>query len=344
MPAPALPTLLSVEGLTKRFHGSGAIAVDGVSLTLARGELMALLGPSGCGKTTTLRLIAGFERPDAGHVRLDDQDITTSPPERRGIGVVFQDYALFPHLDVMDNVMFGLRRLPRAERRRRAGEMLELVAMGECARRMPHQLSGGQQQRVALARTLATTPRLVLLDEPFSNLDAALRQETRREVRDMLKRAGSSVIVVTHDQEEALAFADRMAVMREGRIEQSGTPDAVYRYPRTEFVARFLGRSNILAGVARGLEAETVIGRLDINTSYTGSVSLAVRPEQITLTPCAGPCEAVVVGREFRGHDLLYWVQVGAVRLLALSGPDRMIAVGSPVRIATVEPAVVLGS
>ena len=332
------PVLLRAEGLAKRFPGEGLAAVRGASFTVSEGELLALLGPSGCGKTTTLRMIGGFETPDEGTVTLRDRDITALPPEKRGIGFVFQDYALFPHLTVAENVRFGLRGMPAAAARRRVAEMLELVNLAPFADRRPHQLSGGQQQRVALARTLAVAPPLVLLDEPFSNLDAAMRVETRQEVRAMLKEAGCAAILVTHDQEEALALADRVAVMAEGAIRQIGAPDVVYKHPRCAFVASFLGRSNFVTGEARGAFADTALGPLPLCRAAQGRVQLALRPEQIGLVPDSAAPQGVVVGREFRGHDQLYWVDCNGRRMLVLSGPEQSIGVGTQVRFSFSEP------
>ena len=224
-------------------------AVDGVNLDIETGEIMALLGPSGCGKTTMLRLLAGFERPDQGCIQLDGEIIaggrTFLPPEKRRLGMVFQDYALFPHLSVRGNVAYALGR--RGDRSR-VDEVLELVGLGELAERAPHELSGGQQQRVALARALAGTPSAVLLDEPFSGLDAALRARVRGEVREILRRAGVTALFVTHDQEEALSLADRVAVMCDGRIAQVGTPEEVYGRPESRWVAEFLGEADVLPG------------------------------------------------------------------------------------------------
>ncbi len=326
------PVLLAVEGLTKRFFSDEAAAVEDVSFTVAEGELVSLLGPSGCGKTTTLRLVGGFETPDTGRISLRGRDITHLPPEKRGIGFVFQDYALFPQLTVLENVKFGLRNMPRAEADKRAREMLGLVNLADLASRRPHELSGGQQQRVALARTLAVAPPLVLLDEPFSNLDAAMRVETRQEVRAMLKQAGSSAILVTHDQEEALALSDRIAVMEGGRIRQIGTPAQIYREPVSEFVASFIGRSNILPAQATGGSAETIFGNLALAREAAGDVAVAVRPEQITLQPDPAG-SGTVVGREFRGHDQLYWVRAGGRTVLVIAGPFPIIETGTRVRL-----------
>jgi iron(III) transport system ATP-binding protein len=341
MPAEASPlgyrqrpakVVLELKGLRKQFAHARAAAVERVDLALGEGELLALLGPSGCGKTTTLRMIGGFEVPDAGTIRLEGREIGHLPPEARGIGFVFQDYALFPHLTVAENLAFGLRHLPLAERAARVAEMLALVGLAGLEGRRPHQLSGGQQQRVALARTLATRPRLILLDEPFSNLDARMRVETRQEVRRLLKETGSAGILVTHDQEEALALADRIAVMDAGRVVQIGTPDEVYRNPATAFVAGFIGRSNILRGTASGMDVQTAFGRLPLSRAATGAVDLAVRPEQILIeSDPNGP--AIVTGREFRGHDQLYWVQEGERCLIVLSGPGAAHPIGSRVRL-----------
>ncbi|PTX02836.1 ABC transporter ATP-binding protein [Pararhodobacter aggregans] len=326
---PAKP-LLEVDRLRKTFSHAGAAAVERVSLALGEGELLALLGPSGCGKTTTLRMIGGFEDPDEGSVAFEGRDITHLPPEARGIGFVFQDYALFPHLSVLDNVKFGLRKLPRAQAQARAEEMLRLVGLADLGKRRPHQLSGGQQQRVALARALAVAPKLILLDEPFSNLDAKMRVETRQEVRKLLKETGSAGILVTHDQEEALALADRIAVMDAGRVVQMGTPDEIYRNPVSEFVANFIGRSNILTGTANGMNVQTAFGNLPMSRAANGAVTLAVRPEQIMLDADPNGA-AIITGREFRGHDQIYWVQEGDDCLIVISGPGQQHAIGTRV-------------
>lgn len=339
--SPACPApLLEVHGLCRRFS-SGRAAVNQVSFTLAEGELLALLGPSGCGKTTTLRMIAGLEHADAGSVHLRGMAITGWRPERRGIGLVFQDYALFPHLTVAENVRFGLHRWPGRRAAGRCQEMLELVGLAALARRYPHELSGGQQQRVALARTLAPAPELVLLDEPFSNLDAAMRVEMRQEVRRLLRQAGAAAILVTHDQEEAMVMADRLAVMGRGELIQSGPPDEIYRRPASAFVASFLGRSNLLRGEAHGSAVSTLLGSLALASPAQGPTTIAVRPEQIRLV--ADPeAAATVEVREFRGHDQLYRVRLGDTALMVISADTGALREGERVRLEITETVVPL--
>ena len=313
-------SVIQSEGLEKSFHGKRAVA--GLDLHVEQGLVCALLGPSGCGKTTTLRLIAGFERPDAGRVLVGDKlvagDGTFLAPERRRIGMVFQDYALFPHLSVEGNVAYALGRSPD---RTRVAEVLSLVGLERLAERHPHELSGGEQQRVALARALAPTPEVILLDEPFSNLDAALRTRVRREMRDILVGAGVTALFVTHDQEEALSLADRVAVMRDGRIEQEGTPEEVYGRPRTRWVADFLGDAEIVPGTAADGAVECELGRFPIPKELEGSVDVLVRPESVALG--AGPApgrdrshEGTVVAREYYGHDQLVVVELASGRRL----------------------------
>ncbi|WP_027891458.1 ABC transporter ATP-binding protein [Calidithermus chliarophilus] len=339
-PAQALEPVLRVEGLTKRFHPSIPAVVDHVSFGVAPGEIFALLGPSGCGKTTTLRLIAGFERPDGGQVWLGGENLTHRPPEKRGIGFVFQDYALFPHLSVFENVAFGLRNLSPARRRERVEEVLSLVGLTVFRDRRPHELSGGQQQRVALARAIAPGPKVVLLDEPFSSLDAGLRQATRDEVRELLKRSGIGAVLVTHDQEEALSFAERLAVMRAGSLEQVGTPEEVYARPRTPFVAQFLGRTNLIPGEAHGIEAETPLGSVRLAEGALGPVLLSLRPEALALEPGG---EGVVMSREFKGHDLTYRVRLAGRDYVVQADPHCPCRPGDKVRLEARDPAVVVG-
>ncbi len=345
---PAIPRTMGVcvRGLAKSF---GSVpAVSDVDLDVVSGELLTVLGPSGCGKTTLLRLIAGFERPDAGEVRVGDQlvagDGTLTPPERRRIGMVFQDYALFPHLSVERNVAFGL---PRAERGRagrgaaRARTALELVGLQHKAERLPHELSGGERQRAALARALAPEPHLVLLDEPFSSLDASLRADLRREVELVLRDAEATAVLVTHDQEEALSLGDRVAVMREGRIVQLGAPEHVYAHPADRWTAGFLGEVNLVSGVSReGGSVETWLGVFDSPGSPAGRVHLAVRPEQLDLRTDRST-NAEVVEREFRGHDVLYRLrhEVGGNLLVQLPSLE-LYEVGARVHVRPAAAAV----
>lgn len=286
-PTSALITTAALEchHLSKSF---GAVqAVRDVSLTVNDGEFITLLGPSGCGKTTTLRLIAGFELPERGKIALHGRVVTENgsglPPEKRQIGMVFQDYALFPHLNVGDNVAFGLRS-NRQEKAARVDEMLALVGLEGLAARMPHELSGGQQQRVALARALAPQPDLVLLDEPFSNLDAALRVRVRTEVRAILKTAGVTVVFVTHDQEEALSLSDRVAVMFEGKIAQFDASQTVYHRPADREVAAFVGESNFIPAQADGTTAHSALGKITLDAPSHGNVEVLIRPEMIALS------------------------------------------------------------
>ncbi|MCD0170730.1 MULTISPECIES: ABC transporter ATP-binding protein [unclassified Deinococcus] len=341
--APATdPATLELLGLGKRYAPGLPPVVDDLNLSVSRGELLTLLGPSGCGKTTTLRLIAGLERPDSGEIRIEGRSVTApfAPPERRGVGLVFQDYALFPHLNVLGNVLFGLRHLPRHERLPRARETLSLVGLTVFETRRPDQLSGGQQQRVALARALAPRPSVLLLDEPFSNLDAQLRHSTRQEVRAILRRAGTTAILVTHDQEEALAFSDRLVVMRGGRVEQSGPPHEVYARPSTAFVANFLGRSNLLGGTADRFMARTALGVLPLMEAASGPVLVSVRPEHLTFTDDPQGTPVTIVAREFKGHDVTYTVRLGNSQELLVHVPsDTVRPEGSEARVSVTHPA-----
>ncbi len=338
--------VLEAKLITKRFSETGHPAVDAVSFRVEPGEIFGLLGPSGCGKTTTLRIIAGFERPDGGIVAIREHNVTSLPPEKRRVGFVFQDYALFPHLSVIKNVMFAMRSVPPAQRRERARGMLCMVGLTDVDDRMPDELSGGQQQRVALARALSAQPQLLLMDEPFSNLDASLRDATRREIRSLLKAQGLNAILVTHDQEEALSFCDRLAVMNEGRIEQVGTPEEVYHHPGTAFVAQFLGRANLLSGTATGAFAETELGTIPIRPATTGDVLLSLRPEHLQLTGLPAGAESAnrgeIVAREFRGHDVTYRVQCRGRGYLAHTEYTHSFFPGQAVVLAPREPAVVL--
>ncbi|MGW0768174.1 ABC transporter ATP-binding protein [Streptomyces sp. NPDC002676] len=270
------------RGLRREFGTT--VALDGLDLTVRPGEFLALLGPSGCGKTTALRMLAGFEHPDAGAVLVDGEDVTHVPAHRRDAGMVFQSYSLFPHLNAVDNVAFGLRmrKVRTAERRARAAELLELVGLGDKGERYPHQLSGGQQQRIALARALALRPRVLLLDEPLSALDAKVRLSLREEIRRLQQELGITTLFVTHDQEEALSIADRVAVMRAGRLEQCAEPAELYGRPATAFVAEFVGTMSRIPGELKDGTAEVLGQRLPADGEVAdGAVDVLVRPEAV---------------------------------------------------------------
>jgi iron(III) transport system ATP-binding protein len=310
---------ISCQGLRKSF--GDVRAVDGLSLEVEQGATVALLGPSGCGKTTTLRLIAGFERPDAGTVAIGDRVLsapgTFVPPEKRRIGVVFQDYALFPHYDVAGNVAYGLGRGADPGRVR---EVLDLVGLGAVADRSVNELSGGQQQRVALARALAPAPEVILLDEPFSNLDAGMRAKVRDEVREILDAQGITSVFVTHDQEEALSVADTVAVVNAGRIEQVGTPEEVYSRPATRWVAGFLGEIEVLPGLARDGTVTCDLGAISGHSDLDGEVDVLIRPESLAVDTIQPPdrraVQGVVVSRRFYGHDQMLELKLESGRLV----------------------------
>ena len=326
--------VISLQNVVKKYGGPAA-AVAGVTFEVAPGALVALLGPSGCGKTTTLRLIAGLERPDAGTIWLDGSPAAGNgvwrPPESRRVGMVFQDGALFPHLTVAQNIAFALSAHRQSER---IAELLGLVGMGGYAGRYPHQLSGGQQQRGALARALAPQPAVVLLDEPFSRLDAALRVALRDDVRAILKCTEATAIFVTHDQEEALSIADWVVVMFDGRVVQVGTPQEVYTRPATRQIATFVGEANLLPGRANGMTAECAVGRVLLATPQQGPVELMIRPESIELRAARGGAARIERIRYF-GHDqsLHLTVQDGS-QLSVRSLPRPDLQVGQEVEIA----------
>lgn len=334
--------LMRVEGLSKRYNEADALAVNHVNFTLAAGEILALLGPSGCGKTTTLRMLAGFEQPNAGRIYLHEQDVTDLPPQKRNIGIVFQDYALFPHMTLLRNVTFAMRHVPKEALTDKAMEWLKLVGLTDYAKRYPHELSGGQQQRVALARTLAAEPKLVLLDEPFSNLDAALRETTRKEMRELFKKAGTSVILVTHDQAEAMTFADKVGVMQQGQLVQLDTPQQVYHNPANAFVAKFLGHTNLLLGQAQGYLAQTPLGSINLSNPHEGEVHLSLRPENLALTPCDDPQAAKVIDRQFRGHDYLYLLEQNGLQYCAITPSYNYFELNSHVQLKSTHAASIL--
>lgn len=323
---------ICIHGVSKRF---GQVqAVENAQLCVERGELVALLGPSGCGKTTLLRLVAGFEQPDAGEVRLGDRMVagpdTWVPPERRHVGLVFQDYALFSHLTVGENVGFGIPRRGRAER---VAELLALAGLAGLAQRYPHELSGGQQQRVAVARALAPRPEVVLLDEPWSNIDPLLRSSMRDELSRILRAAEATVLLVTHDREEAFSLADRVALMTDGSIAQAGTPEEIYRMPTTRWTAAFSGPGNFIPGQLQDGLVETLLGRFPTaNSKDSGSVEVLIRPEllELELDPDGA---AEVVGREFRGHDILYRVRLNGATLVSQRPSTEAVPLGARVTV-----------
>ncbi|MEM6610653.1 MAG: ABC transporter ATP-binding protein [Cyanobacteria bacterium P01_C01_bin.72] len=359
-------TILQLTNITKTYpHGSSAMGknqkvLDNVSLTLKHGELLGLLGPSGCGKTTLLRIVAGFESISQGTVAIADKIVCTEneslATEKRQTGMVFQDYALFPHLTVAENIAFGLKppqksgkslkhlnlvanlfsRKHSPQINHRVGEVLELVGLKNFEQRYPHQLSGGQQQRVSLARALAPQPALILLDEPLSNLDVQVRHRLRVEIRAILKAAGTSAIFVTHDREEALAIADKIAVMRQGKIEQVDTPEAVYFYPATRFVAEFVAQANFLPATRQGQLWQTEIGDVETTSAHEGRVKgdLMLRPEDIILIPDADGA-AIVRERQFLGREYYYGVETASgKKIYVRMDVTQAINLGTKVKLA----------
>jgi putative spermidine/putrescine transport system ATP-binding protein len=358
-------TPVSLRNLSRAFGATKAL--DGMSLEIAPGELVALLGPSGCGKTTALRIVAGFEFADSGEVLIDGRDFSGVPASRRDMGMVFQSYSLFPNMSALDNVGFGLRmrKTGAAQRRRKAAELLEMVGLSAQASQYPHQLSGGQQQRVALARALAIEPHVLLLDEPLSALDAKVRLQLREQIRTLQQRLGTTTIFVTHDQEEALSMADRVGVMRNGKLEQVAEPAELYSRPATAFVAEFVGTMNRLPGELAGPGTVTVLGATcavvghggnggagspPIEDSPTsGAVDVLVRPEGLTVAPASGG-NGIVSGRTFLGAttrlavllsgDTEIRVDVPSAAALSMA-PGTAVQVGlpsAPVLVASREP------
>ncbi len=337
-------TRLTLDRLEKRY--GPVTAVDSVSLDIASGEMVVLLGPSGCGKTTTLRMIAGFIAATAGDIRLDGKSILSLPPYQRDMGLVFQSYALFPHMTVARNIAFGLEmhRMSRAARDERVAQMLRLGRLEAFAHRLPRQLSGGQQQRVALARALAIHPRVLLLDEPLSNLDAALRAEVGRDIRLLQRDAGLTTIMVTHDQDEAMAMADRLVVMKDGQVQQTGSQEDLYERPATPFVASFIGRSTMLEGWLSDGHIFTLDGtvlRLAGQYAATGTCTVALRPERLSLAPPSDPAPGSVTGvvelASYLGAMREHLVRIADGRHLVVrqptSIPGRLHTVGEAVAI-----------
>jgi iron(III) transport system ATP-binding protein len=325
--------------IAKQFNQKDLPAVFDMCLSLEKGEILALVGPSGCGKTTTLRLIAGFEQPDSGRVVLDGRLVAGNgvfvPPERRGIGMVFQEHALFPHLTVIENVSFGLANLPRQAQEQAALSMLKLLGLERLARRYPHELSGGERQRAALARALAPQPVVLLLDEPFSSLDADLRLQIREEVRAILKEIGATAIFVTHDQEEALFMGDRLAVFNHGRLEQIGTPEEIFHSPATRFVAEFMGQTDFLCGEVTSQGIRTEIGTLSqqVDLPVGTLVEIAVRADDITFEPMENSA-AMIMARQFKGAMNVYRLRLPSGQLLHAYQPHALLLpAGLPVRV-----------
>ncbi len=353
---------LRIESVVKRFAGAAAAAVDGVSLDIAAGEFFALLGPSGCGKTTLLRMLAGFEAPDEGRILIAGADMAGVPSYRRPVNMMFQSYALFPHMTAAQNIAFGLKqdRVPKPEREARVAAMLDLVKLARLAQRRPHQLSGGERQRVALARALAQEPKLVLLDEPLAALDRKLREETRFELVRIQQRVGITFLMVTHDQEEAMSMASRIAVMSQGRIVQLGKPQEIYEAPASRFVADFIGGVNLLEG--RVLRARD--GLIEVESAEAGAtlvvehpalapgsaVAIAVRPEKIAFGPpdaAANRLAGRVRGTAYRGEASTYEVELASGKVLRVTLVNTArrappFAVGDSVSLAFAPAAAVV--
>jgi len=335
--------VLELDAVEKSY-GSERV-IEGLSLSVHEGEILTLLGPSGCGKTTTLRLIAGLERPNAGEVALNDATVSGPDrfvaPEDRGVGVVFQEFALFPHLTAAENVGFGLEAWDDDARDARIDELLDLVGLEAQGDSYPDELSGGQQQRVALARSLAPEPDVLLLDEPFSNLDVDLRVQMREEVRRILKETGVTAISVTHDQEEAMSISDRVAVMNDGRIEQVGDPEQVFQQPESRFVAGFLGHASFLPGYVHGGEVTTGLGpisRDQINglagTYDRTRIDVLVRPDDIQAVPVDGEADGRVVARRYLGPTILYEIRLDDdTTVQCMHNHDESIPLDASVRI-----------
>ncbi|MDQ2953176.1 MAG: ABC transporter ATP-binding protein [Chloroflexota bacterium] len=345
---------LELRGLRKRFP-NGTLAVDGVDLDVLEGEVVALLGPSGCGKTTTLRCIAGFEDPEEGTITLAGKRIDDQPPNRRGATMVFQGYALFPHLSVFENVAYGLRvrHIAAAPLRERVERTLALVGLTGYGERRPQQLSGGQQQRVALARALVLEPALLLFDEPLSNLDAKLREQLRLELRALVRRVGITSVYVTHDQAEAMTLADRIAVMERGRIAQLGTPRQIYDEPVSRFVADFVGHANFVPGTVRGVEGGTVVvdmlgaphrAAAPSPLAVGDAVSVMIRPEEIVVLPADAidTIPATVHRASFLGSEVVYQLSCSGSQILATAPLERgapLPSDGDPVSVRVREAA-----
>jgi iron(III) transport system ATP-binding protein len=319
--------VVSLKSVSKSFDG--VVVIQNLSFELIESEILALLGPSGCGKTTILRLLAGFEQPDVGEIFIQGRLMTDSrfsvPPEQRSVGMVFQDYALFPHLTVAQNILYGLSGLEGWRQEKILAGMLERIGMEGYGNRYPHQLSGGQQQRVAVARALAPCPSALLLDEPFSNLDADMRSQMRSEVLSILREAKTTAILVTHDQEEAFTLADRVGVLNQHRLEQLGSPEAIYHRPETPFVARFVGQADFVPAEFKKGRVMTELGSFTTNQHFARStLRVMIRPDDIDFTP-DDQATAVMVGREFRGSENIYSIRLESGQVVRSSQPSTTI-------------------
>lgn len=328
---------VEINNLSKQY--GDVAAVQNVSISLEAQKILALVGPSGCGKTSVLRLIAGFEKANSGEIKLSGQIVHSSkiyiPPEKRGVGLVFQDYALFPHLTVFENVAFGLKSKNKREIREKTNSNINLVGLGTKGNKFPHQLSGGERQRVALARALAPRPLLILLDEPFSNLDADRRLKIREEVRVILRSTHASAIFVTHDQEEALYMGDSLAVMNAGKIEQIGPPEIIFNRPQSRFVAEFMGDTDFLPGVVikGGIQTELGLFKQKTSAKIGAKIELALRADDIEFYPLKG-ANSLILARHFRGGSNFYRLRLPSGYLLhANKGHEEKFSPGTPVSI-----------
>jgi iron(III) transport system ATP-binding protein len=334
-------TILSLDSVSKQFSNNNNFAVENVSLKLEKGEVLGLLGPSGCGKTTLLRIIAGFEHPSVGTVNLGGKIVNSvdswQPPEARNTGMVFQDYALFPHLTITENIAFGLKikgkNYASKAIKERVAQVLMLVGLTGLEKRYPHELSGGQQQRIALARALAPQPELILLDEPLSNLDVQVRERLRYEIRSILKASGISAIFVTHDQEEAMAICDKIAVMQNGKLEQLGTPEEIYTQPNSRFVAEFVTNANFLPARRHGNAWDTEIGKIPNLFSGWDMGELMVREEDLILKPDEN-APIIVRDRQFLGREYRYCLQTASgQKLHARTTVNTQLEIGTRVKL-----------
>lgn len=341
------PIVLELRKVTCAYE-AGRPAISDISLCARKGEILCLLGPSGCGKTTTLRVIAGFEPLIGGEVYLQDQLVSAAgllvPTEERRVGMVFQEYALFPHLRVAENIAFGLRHLSADQRTTQVHAMLAMTGLIGFERRYPHELSGGQQQRVALARALAQKPVILLLDEPFSNLDPDMTGKMRQDLHDLLRRTNTTAILVTHDHDEAFAMADRVAVLNNGRLEQFDTPEAIYHMPSTPFVADFVGQADFIPGIVENGKVLTEIGEFPNQVGYQGGarVVVMIRPDDIHVIP-AENCTARILARQFRGSENLYMIGLPSGHVVHSSEASTSVyPIGTPVELQIVATHTVL--